>query len=261
MGRKRCLSSLVICGFLSAVPVQLHAGTVRVYGSDDIPDPRVVAMILGRGTWQPPPRGATRGLSAAAGSEAVALSDAGRDLSEERIEVAAQEAVAAWNARFGGKSTTIAKPTQVALGAEAAVPRAAASAPAAAPSAQAAKAGAAERPPSADALAVMVAFANNSAQLAPKAARALDAVAEGMKLAGYERRILIEGHTNATGKAAYNIKLSQLRAEAVKRYLVASHGIPERALMARGYGAGRPLVAHDPYAAYNRRVQFRALDA
>lgn len=261
MGRKRCLSSLVICGFLSAVPVQLHAGTVRVYGSDDIPDPRVVAMILGRGTWQPPPRGATRGLSAAPGSEAAAPSDAGWDLSEERIDAAAQEAVAAWNARFGGRSATASKPIQVALGAPAAVPPAAASAPAAMPSAQAAKAGAAVRAPSADALAVMVAFANNSAQLAPKAARALDAVAEGIKLAGYERRILIEGHTNASGKPAYNIKLSQMRAEAVKRYLIATHGIPERALTARGYGAGKPLVAHDPYATQNRRVQFRTLGA
>jgi len=41
--------------------------------------------------------------------------------------------------------------------------------------------------------------------------------------------VVIEGHTDATGSPRYNELLSQQRAQSVKRYLVAMHGIDPRA--------------------------------
>ncbi len=288
MKTTRRLSLLVACSGLSLASLQLQAGTVRLYGAEDVPDPRVVASILSGGRWQPPAHGATRGLSISPAGAAV-LADGGQDIAEARIDSAAREAVAAWNQRLSGNGIAAPRSTQPAVADKpalvaAASPTATAVAARQAPAAGEPKAdrdGTAKRhplattmstakpsqaastnqAPNAGALALMVAFANNSARLAPQATRALDSVAEGMKLAGFERRILIEGHANATGKASLNMRLSQLRADAVKRYLVARHGIPGNALITLGYGTEKPLLPEDPAAAPNRRVQFRALDA
>src|SRR5260370_28048174 len=64
----------------------------------------------------------------------------------------------------------------------------------------------------------------------------------------------IEGHTDASGKRAYNAVLSDRRAEAVKDYLVQEmHVSPDR-LEAVGKGSSQPAVPKNPYAAQNRRV-------
>ncbi len=56
---------------------------------------------------------------------------------------------------------------------------------------------------------------------------------------------------------AYNMKLSQARSEAVRKYL-ATHGIAADRLAAKGYGATQPIVPNSTEAnrAINRRVQF-----
>lgn len=109
-----------------------------------------------------------------------------------------------------------------------------------------------------DALALPVQFAFDSARILPEAMRQLDAVAEGIKLAGAGTPVLIEGHTDATGPAHYNEKLSLRRADAVKQYLVMRHGIAATALRTVGYGPMRPIDPANPYAGENRRVEFRA---
>jgi OmpA-OmpF porin, OOP family len=48
---------------------------------------------------------------------------------------------------------------------------------------------------------------------------------------------LIEGHTDNTGSAAANMKLSQQRAENVVNYLVENFGIERSRLAAKGYGS------------------------
>jgi outer membrane protein OmpA-like peptidoglycan-associated protein len=106
------------------------------------------------------------------------------------------------------------------------------------------------------AFALPIQFAYKSAQILPDAMPAIDAVAEGIKQAGV--RVLVEGHTDAKGGAAYNRSLSRQRAEAVKRYLVRQHGIRPQNLIVVGKGGSEPLDPNDPYAAENRRVQFRA---
>lgn len=68
--------------------------------------------------------------------------------------------------------------------------------------------------------------------------------------------INIEGHTDNTGDAAHNKKLSMERANAVMNALT-TDGIDKSRLKAQGFGAERPLVANDSEnnKAKNRRVE------
>jgi outer membrane protein OmpA-like peptidoglycan-associated protein len=113
-----------------------------------------------------------------------------------------------------------------------------------------------EGKPSAFALPVQFAF--DSARVLPESLAHLDAVAQGIKLAGPNAKIVIEGHTDAAGPAQYNLNLSRKRAMAVKVYLVLQHGIPAENLRPVGLGKDAPLNEANPFAPENRRVQFRA---
>jgi OmpA-OmpF porin, OOP family len=70
-------------------------------------------------------------------------------------------------------------------------------------------------------------------------------------------KIIIEGHTCSLGSAAYNQKLSEARAESVKRYFVRK-GISGSRLRTVGYGETRPKTSNDTEVGrmLNRRVQF-----
>jgi hypothetical protein len=73
-------------------------------------------------------------------------------------------------------------------------------------------------------------------------------------------RFLVEGHTDAVGSAAYNLGLSERRAESLKRLLVREFGVPFRSLETVGYGEDYLLV-DTPYEAWeNRRVTLRRID-
>ncbi len=111
--------------------------------------------------------------------------------------------------------------------------------------------------PGAEAIGLPVEFAFNSAEIKPNYRTQLDAIAEGIKIAG-NIEVMVEGHTDAHGPDAYNEQLSKRRAEAVKRYLVERHGINVSRLIVKGYGEKAPLEHGNPFAAANRRVQFRA---
>lgn len=69
----------------------------------------------------------------------------------------------------------------------------------------------------------------------------------------------IVGHTDASGSASYNERLSKLRAEEVKRYLVDDCGIEPTRLEAIGAGEEFPFNRQNPRADENRRVEFQAL--
>jgi outer membrane protein OmpA-like peptidoglycan-associated protein len=81
-------------------------------------------------------------------------------------------------------------------------------------------------------------------------------VAEGIKMLPATHNVTIEGHTDALGTHEYNLQLSRRRAEAVKHYLVAQHGLSAQRLKTVGYGEGRPIDG-DAARPENRRVQFR----
>jgi outer membrane protein OmpA-like peptidoglycan-associated protein len=70
--------------------------------------------------------------------------------------------------------------------------------------------------------------------------------------------LVIEGHTSSDGEADANLKLSQLRAAAIKLFLVNLGVSPDR-LKTEGYGEERPIQDNETSEgrALNRRVQFR----
>lgn len=107
------------------------------------------------------------------------------------------------------------------------------------------------------ALALPVQFGFDSAEILPTARRQLDALAEGIRMLPPTKSVTIEGYTDAAGTAQYNDQLSQRRAYSVKQYLVSMYGINPARLHAVGMGQRGLLADLDPYAAENRRVQFR----
>ncbi len=105
---------------------------------------------------------------------------------------------------------------------------------------------------------VNVTFDFDSAALRPDQRPRLAALCTAMQKADVEQfRIL--GHTDASGSADYNEALSLLRAEEVKRYLVADCGIAPERMIAVGVGERFPYDAADPRADVNRRVEFQVL--
>jgi outer membrane protein OmpA-like peptidoglycan-associated protein len=68
----------------------------------------------------------------------------------------------------------------------------------------------------------------------------------------------IGGHTDSTGSAGLNAKLSQKRADAVMKYLV-SKGVDASRLTAKGYGEDNPIDSNKTRAgrANNRRVEIK----
>jgi outer membrane protein OmpA-like peptidoglycan-associated protein len=69
--------------------------------------------------------------------------------------------------------------------------------------------------------------------------------------------VTIEGHTDSIGGARYNQDLSERRAAALRRELVARHAITAARLGTRGFGATRPLEPNTTLEgrARNRRVE------
>lgn len=69
-------------------------------------------------------------------------------------------------------------------------------------------------------------------------------------------KAVIEGHTDATGSAAYNQNLSQRRVNEVVRLLSTNYNVAADRLSAIGYGETQPIAANDTKAnrAKNRRV-------
>ncbi len=72
-----------------------------------------------------------------------------------------------------------------------------------------------------------------------------------------DARIEVAGHADSRGDDAFNLPLSQARAEAVTAYLVRS-GVAQGRLSAVGYGATRPVANNENAAgqAKNRRIEF-----
>lgn len=71
---------------------------------------------------------------------------------------------------------------------------------------------------------------------------------------------LIEGHTDAVGSDASNLRLSEARADSLKWTLVREFGVPRRALETVGYGEQYLLVPTQYENWQNRRVTLRRID-
>lgn len=80
--------------------------------------------------------------------------------------------------------------------------------------------------------------------LQPEGRKALDDFARELEGMTFEK-ITVEGHTDRLGTTAYNQKLSQERADAVKSYLVTSGHVDPAKVTSVGRGEGSPITAAD----------------
>lgn len=105
-------------------------------------------------------------------------------------------------------------------------------------------------------VAVDIDFALNSAVLTDQAKALLKRMAAAMnsnQLASYH--FLLEGHTDTTGRADYNLALSKRRAQAVLAYLTHQLDVASSRLQAVGRGEKGLLDPDHPTSPLNRRVQ------
>lgn len=102
----------------------------------------------------------------------------------------------------------------------------------------------------------MVNFAFNSFELTSTAKGNLGKLAEVL-INNPDTDINIYGHTDSKGSDAYNLTLSEKRANAVVNYL-ASQGIARSRMIAKGLGESEPIATNETEAgrAQNRRVEF-----
>jgi outer membrane protein OmpA-like peptidoglycan-associated protein len=99
-------------------------------------------------------------------------------------------------------------------------------------------------------------FQTAKAIIMPKSFGLLDEVAAALG-ARPTMQVRIEGHTDSRGGHAYNVRLSQARADSVKAYLVGK-GIGSDRMDAKGYGPDQPIDTNKTAAGRerNRRVEF-----
>ena len=104
-------------------------------------------------------------------------------------------------------------------------------------------------------------FEFNSADLTLPARQTLDEVAASL-VKQPELKVEIQGYTDSTGSAEYNLRLSQKRAESVRSYLI-SKGVNPAGLTAKGFGKANPIAtnATTEGRAQNRRVAFQVTSA
>jgi outer membrane protein OmpA-like peptidoglycan-associated protein len=98
-------------------------------------------------------------------------------------------------------------------------------------------------------------FATGKAELTPESQAILDGVAESL-VAHEDIKVQVGGHTDNTGSAAVNKRLSAARAESVRQYLI-SKGVAADRLTARGFGPSKAIASNKTAAgrAQNRRVE------
>jgi outer membrane protein OmpA-like peptidoglycan-associated protein len=101
-------------------------------------------------------------------------------------------------------------------------------------------------------------FDFNKATIKPEGKSELDHAVAALK-ANPALKAEIDGHTDSVGSDAYNMKLSERRANAARDYLV-SQGIDASRITTQGFGESKPIASNDTEEgrAQNRRVEVLA---
>jgi outer membrane protein OmpA-like peptidoglycan-associated protein len=104
-----------------------------------------------------------------------------------------------------------------------------------------------------------VRFETGSAKIDQKNSKAIDELVAALK-ADPSMNVNIEGHTDSIGSAALNQRLSTLRADALRAYLI-KNGIAADRLKAKGFGASAPVASNADASgrAQNRRLTVEAV--
>ena len=99
-------------------------------------------------------------------------------------------------------------------------------------------------------------FDTGKATIKPQSHALLDDVARVLGDNAWIEQIEVGVHTDERGADAFNLRISDERAAAVKAYLVA-HGVADARVTAHGYGETRPLCHEHDEACWsrNRRVE------
>jgi len=99
-------------------------------------------------------------------------------------------------------------------------------------------------------------FDFNKATLKPAGKEKIDAEVVAPMKEHPNLRALVEGHTDSIGSDAYNQRLSERRANAVRDYMV-SRGIDAQRIMTKGWGKSKPIASNKTKEgrARNRRVE------
>ena len=104
---------------------------------------------------------------------------------------------------------------------------------------------------------LIIYFKNNSNKLPNKTLEILDKIVHSFSRHP-DSEIIIEGYTDSVGNYWYNKKLSKVRANVVKSYLV-GRGIPQAKITVFGFGPKNPLVSNKTAKGRtkNRRVEIK----
>jgi len=105
-----------------------------------------------------------------------------------------------------------------------------------------------------------VQFESNSSDLTAGSSESLDKVVNAMN--EYDQlRIEIQAHTDNMGEAAYNLSLSEKRANSVRDYLIAK-GVAANRMEVKGYGETQPIADNSTRdgRATNRRVELKIIE-
>ncbi len=107
-----------------------------------------------------------------------------------------------------------------------------------------------------------ITFDTGSAAISPDQARALSSL--GSLIQSYidenpREVFLVEGHSDATGGAAYNLALSDRRAESVALALTEYFGVPPENLVVQGYGEAFLKIDTQADERANRRASVRRI--
>jgi peptidoglycan-associated lipoprotein len=107
-----------------------------------------------------------------------------------------------------------------------------------------------------------VTFPVNRAEVSDQAKAIIDEAIAAFKAENKGVYFEIEGHTDASGDSAYNSKLGEERAMAVRDYLASKHGIALSRLSVISYGETKPVADNGSRdgRAMNRRVVIRVLE-
>jgi outer membrane protein OmpA-like peptidoglycan-associated protein len=113
-------------------------------------------------------------------------------------------------------------------------------------------------PPAHPSVALNVLFDFNSDKILQNYSNDLDKLGRVLTTPQYSAyRVQIEGHTDSIGSDSYNRRLSERRAESVKRYLVQHFPIQSNRLVVSGFGKSKPIAPNDTPEGRdkNRRVE------
>ncbi len=110
-----------------------------------------------------------------------------------------------------------------------------------------------------------VLFDIDKSNIKPEANTALEKAAADIKARTGPRLryVLINGHTDATGSADYNQRLSEARAKAAADWFVTRKYLERSKIRTQGFGKTQPLSPNtdEPGRAKNRRVELHIVNS